>query len=93
MSDGVGFRESIPPALDGERIDRVVIALLADVSRNRAAAALAAGRVSVGDEVVYQRSRRVHEGDDLVVTGFEREAEHVPGAGVVGSVRGPLCRR
>ena len=78
MSDGAGFRESIPPALDGERIDRVV-SLLADVSRNRAAAALAAGRVSVGDEVVYQRSRRVHEGDDLVVTGFEREAEHVPG--------------
>ena len=67
MSDGAGFRESIPPALDGERIDRVV-SLLADVSRNRAAAALAAGRVSVGDEVVYQRSRRVHEGDDLVVT-------------------------
>ena len=78
MSDGAGFSELIPPALDGERIDRVV-SLLADVSRNRAAAALAAGRVSVGDEVVYQRSRRVHEGDHLVVTGFERETEHVPG--------------
>ena len=47
MSDGAGFSELIPPALDGERIDRVV-SLLADVSRNRAAAALAAGRVSVG---------------------------------------------
>ena len=33
----------------------------------------------MGDEVVYQRSRRVHEGDHLVVTGFERETEHVPG--------------
>jgi 23S rRNA pseudouridine1911/1915/1917 synthase len=53
--------------------------LLADVSRNRAAAALAAGRVSVGAEVVYQRSRRVHEGDHVVVTGFERATEHVPG--------------
>jgi 23S rRNA pseudouridine1911/1915/1917 synthase len=40
---------------------------------------LAAGRVSVGVEVVYQRSRRVHEGDHVVVTGFERATEHVPG--------------
>jgi 23S rRNA pseudouridine1911/1915/1917 synthase len=40
---------------------------------------LAAGRVSVGAEVVYQRSRRVHEGDHVVVTGFERATEHVPG--------------
>ena len=40
MSDDAGFRELIPPALDGERIDRI-IALLADVSRNRAAAARA----------------------------------------------------
>ncbi|MBT5206571.1 MAG: RluA family pseudouridine synthase [Acidimicrobiaceae bacterium] len=79
MSDDAGFRELIPPALDGERIDRI-IALLADVSRNRAAAALTAGRVSVDDEVVYQRSRRVHEGEELVVAGFERETEHVPGA-------------
>ena len=79
MSDDAGFRELIPPALDGERIDRI-IALLADVSRNRAAAALTAGRVSVDAEVVYQRSRRVHEGEELVVAGFERETEHVPGA-------------
>jgi 23S rRNA pseudouridine1911/1915/1917 synthase len=34
----------------------------------------------VDDEVVYQRSRRVHEGEELVVAGFERETEHVPGA-------------
>ena len=46
MTDGAGFREAIPPALDGERIDRVV-SLLAYVSRNRAAGALAAGSVSV----------------------------------------------
>ena len=77
MTDGAGFREAIPPALDGERSDRVV-SLLAYVSRNRAAGALAAGSVSVDGQVVFQRSRRLREGEELVVTGFEREAVHVP---------------
>ena len=32
MTDGAGFREAIPPALDGERIDRVVSLLAYAVS-------------------------------------------------------------
>ena len=67
----------IPPALDGERIDRVV-ALLADVSRNRAGNAIDVGVVYLDGEVVTSRSRKVRADEELTVTELEREAKHVP---------------
>jgi len=60
--------ETVPVALDGERIDRVV-ALLADVSRNRAGIAIAAGSVRLDGAVVTQRSRKVRADEELVVDG------------------------
>lgn len=71
--------ESIPAALGGERIDRVV-ALLADISRSRASKAIDNGAVMVDGEVVGLRSRRVSEGEELVVTSLVREAVQVPEA-------------
>ncbi|MDG2427240.1 MAG: RluA family pseudouridine synthase [Acidimicrobiales bacterium] len=67
----------VPPALEGERIDRVV-ALLADVSRNRAGKAIDVGAVFLDGEVVTSRSRKVRADEELTVTEFEREAKHVP---------------
>ena len=63
MSGDTGFRETIPAALDGERLDRVV-ALLGAVSRSRASAALEAERVTLNGEVVTLRSHRVREGEE-----------------------------
>lgn len=54
-------RETVPPALDGQRLDRLV-ALVADVSRADAATLLAAGGVTVDGEVVGKPSTRVAEG-------------------------------
>ncbi len=58
--------ERVPPALDGERLDRVV-ALLTEVSRSRVADAIAGGLVKVDGGVVTQRSRRVVEGEALEI--------------------------
>ena len=48
--------ETIPAALDGERLDRVV-ALLADVSRAAASALIAAGAVTIDGAVATSRAR------------------------------------
>ena len=79
MSGNTGLRETIPAALDGERLDRVV-ALLGDVSRSRASAALEAERVTLDGEVVTLRSHRVRKGEELTVTGFERDDVGAPAA-------------
>ena len=50
------LEEVVPAALDGERLDRVV-ALLADVSRNRAGATIDAGAVHVDGTVATVWSR------------------------------------
>ena len=73
------LRELVPAVQDGERIDRVV-ALLADVSRNRAGDAIDRGEVNLDGTVVEARSRRVVEGEELVVADLGREADHVPQA-------------
>ncbi len=57
--------ETIPPALAGQRIDRVV-AMAAGVSRSQALALLEAGKVTVGASVPDKPSQRV-EADDIVV--------------------------
>jgi len=77
MSGDSGLQEIIPAALDGERLDRVV-ALLGDVSRSRASAALKAERVTLDGEVVTLRSHRVREGEELTVAGFERDDAGAP---------------
>ncbi len=59
--------ETIPAALAGERIDRVV-ALLTGLSRASAAELVDRGDVVVGGSPITARSARVHEGDELVVT-------------------------
>jgi 23S rRNA pseudouridine1911/1915/1917 synthase len=58
--------ERIPPALDGERIDRVV-ALITGASRARAGELVDSGVVLLDDVVVTTRSRRVRDGDMVEV--------------------------
>lgn len=58
--------EVVPDALAGERVDRVV-ALLADVSRTRAAELIASDAVHVNERVVSARSARLETGDRLVI--------------------------
>ena len=60
------MRETIPAALAGERVDRVV-AMLTDVPRTEAAALVADGRVRLDGRVVAGKSRRVAEGEVLTV--------------------------
>jgi 23S rRNA pseudouridine1911/1915/1917 synthase len=60
------LRETIPAALGGERVDRVV-ALLSGLARAEAAALVDAGRVLLGGRPVSSRSRRVAEGEVLDV--------------------------
>ncbi len=68
------MNELIPDALDGERIDRV-LAMVADVSRSRAAALVADGQVRLDDRVVGSRSNRVSAGQMLSIAG---EIESTP---------------
>ena len=58
----------VPAALEGERLDRV-IALVAGVTRKDANEVIDAGRVRIGRRAVTNRSRKVHEGETLVVSG------------------------
>lgn len=59
-------KETVPAALAGERLDRIV-ALVADVSRSEAADLVASGAVSLGGGPVTTRSHRVEEGAELIV--------------------------
>lgn len=62
------MNELIPDALEGERIDRVV-AMVADVSRSRAATLIADGQVLLDDRAVGSRSTRVSGGQTLTIRG------------------------
>lgn len=55
---------TIPAALDGERIDRV-IATLTGITRAAAVQAIADGRVSIDGEIVTAKSRQVVEDEEL----------------------------
>lgn len=66
-------RETVPPALAGERIDRMV-ALVGDVSRAEAASLLADGQVRVDGVVASKASARVDEGSVVEVAVPERQA-------------------
>jgi 23S rRNA pseudouridine1911/1915/1917 synthase len=61
------IEETIPSALDGERIDRVVSLLLA-CSRADAAALIADGAVLLGGRAIAKGSTKLAEGDVLTVT-------------------------
>ena len=58
--------EVVPPALAGQRLDRVV-ALVADVSRAEAAALVTGGAVAVDGQAVTKVSERVAEGVRVAV--------------------------
>jgi 23S rRNA pseudouridine1911/1915/1917 synthase len=65
------MRETIPPALDGERVDRVV-AMLTGLPRAEVAALVKAGGVRVDGREVTVRSRRVAAGETVEVTVPQR---------------------
>jgi 23S rRNA pseudouridine1911/1915/1917 synthase len=73
--------ETLPAALDGERLDRVV-ALLGDLSRREATDLIAAGGVTVGGQAPDKASQRVSEGDEVAIEVPEPE----PGLVADGSV-------
>lgn len=58
--------EAVPPALAGQRLDRMV-AIVADVSRAAAAALVAGGKVRVDGAVRDKVSERVAEGAEVAV--------------------------
>lgn len=65
------FREIVPAALDGERLDRFV-AMVAGCSRSDAASAIDAGSVSIDGRLVTQRSRKLRDGESVeFVATFE----------------------
>ncbi len=64
--DEPDLEEELPLALDGERLDRVV-SMLGEVSRARAGELVDAGVVTLDDQAVTQRSRRVRAGERLAV--------------------------
>jgi 23S rRNA pseudouridine1911/1915/1917 synthase len=59
-------KETVPAALAGERVDRVV-AMLTGLPRAEVAALVTTGGVRVGGKAVATRSRRLEEGDELEV--------------------------
>ena len=81
------LQETVPVALDGERLDRVV-SLLTGISRSRASAAIEEGLILIDDEPVLVRSRRVQAGEELTVPDLpESEALRLqPDPGVEVSV-------
>ena len=70
------MREVIPPALAGERIDRVV-AMLTELPRAEVAELVAAGAVRLGGQAVERGSRKVREGEVVEVDVPERPAVEV----------------
>lgn len=61
MNEGAEFDEVVPPALAGQRLDRIV-AMAADVSRSDATATILAGGVRVDGTVVTSGKIRLDEG-------------------------------
>jgi 23S rRNA pseudouridine1911/1915/1917 synthase len=67
---------TVPQALDGQRLDRVV-AMIAGCSRAEAAALVDAGRVTIGGRPVTTRAHRVAEGDALELEVRDGPADDV----------------
>lgn len=76
MSELEVVTETIPTALAGQRIDRV-IAFVADVSRGDAATLIAEGHATLNDLVPAKASQRVAEGDVVVVSVVRSDGQLV----------------
>jgi 23S rRNA pseudouridine1911/1915/1917 synthase len=77
LLDEPDLEEELPPALDGERLDRV-LSMLGEVSRARAGELVDAGVVTLDDRVVTQRSRRVRAGERIAVHETLELPDRVP---------------
>ena len=78
------MKETVPAALEGERVDRAV-SLLTGLPRAQVADLVSEGAVRVGGRAVSTRSRRVHEGEELEVDvpeSIERVSEAEAGVEV-----------
>ena len=73
------IHEEIPPALAGERLDRVV-ALVADASRSDAAALVAAGGVAVDGQVMLSGKLRLQLGQRIDVDETKLPTVALPAA-------------
>lgn len=69
--------EEVPPALAGERLDRIV-ALVLDVSRSLAAATIEAGGVSVDGEVARSGKIRLDEGQVVAIVAAPGDRDPNP---------------
>ena len=67
------IQATVPGALDGQRLDRVV-AMVAEVSRRDAADLVRSGAVQVGGTVVDEVAHRVAEGDEVTIEPAEPRA-------------------
>ncbi len=76
------IEETIPEALDGLRIDRV-IALVADISRTEASSLLAAGSVLINDAAPTKPSDRVAQGQVLQFDVERKSDELIPDPSVI----------
>ena len=74
-------RDVVPPALDDERIDRVV-AMLTDASRARVRTLIDGAHVRVGGTVVTKSAQRVRAGDEIEVELHEDEPGLVADASI-----------
>jgi 23S rRNA pseudouridine1911/1915/1917 synthase len=52
----------------GERLDRLLAARIADLSRSRLKAMIQAGEVAIGDRTIRDPGHRVNAGDDIALT-------------------------
>src|SRR5262245_12321140 len=74
-------RDVVPPALDDERIDRVV-AMLTEASRARVRTLIDGSHVRVGGTVVTKSAQRVRAGDEIEVELHEDEPGLVADASI-----------
>lgn len=73
------IEEQIPPALTGDRLDRVV-ALLADLSRAQSAALIAAGGVTVDGEQAATGKVKLEEGQTISIDTSRLPEKEMPQA-------------
>ncbi len=73
---------SVPEALDGERIDRVV-AMLADLSRRESVDLIGGGRVTVNNVAPAKTSERLVAGATIVIMVPERDDTLAPAPNIV----------
>ncbi len=64
----------VPPELAGQRLDKALSELLPDISRSAAAAAIAAGQVTVGGVTISKASHKVSAGQALTFVPVEVES-------------------